>query len=465
MGAAESRLNPPAGYYASAAGLTGSALKSTLHNLIDGHTVVPYTSAATDVWDALQVLDEDPANTANVLLVYNGVSISKADTNGNGNTGTSASWEREHLWPKSYGVLDTGADTSDLFNLRACRRSVNSSRNNRIYGLANATHPTDPAIAPPNCPGCLYDFNEGQGGLWTPRPSERGDLARAMFYMAVRYDGSDSGTVDLELGDVPIVAKGVFSILSTLLEWSAADPLSEEERRRNHLIFALFQGNRNPFIDHPENITSIFGSVPELPALVITVTPSAVNEGATAQGQVSVPVAVASPLVVTLSKVDDPVNSEISMPPSVTIPGGQTSAPFTVNALIDNVVDRNKNISIRGAAIGYETGSASVNVMDIDENPGGGSPSILIAGPGFYSQAFDGLLASGSETWNDATTIPSWYAQRTGSGTSISASTGSSTTGDLYSYGMSLEDRALGSLGSGNPKEENGKLARIRQVT
>lgn len=442
--------DPPAGYYSSAAGLTGSALKSALHDLIDGHKVIPYTSTATDVWDALQVLDEDPGNPANVILVYNGVSIAKTDTNGNGNTGTSASWEREHCWPKSYGVLDTGPDTSDLFNLRACRRSVNASRNNRIFQLADVNHPTDPAIAPPNCPECLYDFNEDQGGLWTPRPSERGDLARAMFYMAVRYDGSDSGTIDLELGDVPDSANGVFGVLATLIEWSQDDPVSEEERLRNHRIYSRFQSNRNPFIDHPEMVEMVFGSVPELPALTLTVTPSTLSEGATAAGQVSVTLAPSAPLVVTLSKVGDSTDTEVLIPPSVTIPAGQTSAPFTLNALTDDVVDGARNISIRGSSNGYQTGVASLSILDIDENPGGGSGSIIITAAGSYAQAFDDLPASGSATWTDDTTLPGWYAQRTGSGTSITASSGSSTTGDLYSYGTSPADRALGSLGSGN---------------
>lgn len=443
--------NPPAGYYSSATGLTGSSLKSALHNIIDGHTVIPYTSTATDAWDALQVLDEDPANPANVILIYSGVSSPKSDTNGNGNTTiTNASWEREHCWPKSFGVIDTGPDTSDLFNLRACRRSVNASRNNRIYDLADVNHPTDPAIAPPNCPECLYDYNYGQGDLWTPRPSERGDLARAMFYMAVRYDGSDSNTVDLELSDTPNALNGIFGRLSTLVAWSNADPVSEEERLRNHRIYSQYQGNRNPFIDHPEMIASVFGSVAELPALTMTITPSSVTEGNISAGQVSVSVALASPLVVTLSKAGDPADTEISIPSNVTIPAGQTSAPFTVNALLDGTVDGDTNISILGAASGYETGLATVSVLDIDEGPTGTFASIVITEAGHYTQNFNSLLASGSETWTDATTIPGWYAKRSGSGTSITANSGSSVTGDLYSYGLDLSDRALGSLGSGN---------------
>ncbi len=68
-----------------------------------------------------------------------------------------------------------------------------------------------------------------------------------------------------------------------------------------------------------------------------------------------------------------------------------------------------------------------------------------------YTQAFNTLNSTGTITWADNSTISGWYAQRTGTGTTLSASTGSSTGGDLYSLGStSSSERALGSLGSGN---------------
>ncbi len=442
--------DPPVGYYQSAEGRTGAALKSALHEIIRSHTVIPYTSTSTDVWNALKVLDEDPANPANVLLIYTGVSRSKSDTNGDGNTGTNESWEREHCWPKSFGVLDEGADTSDLFNLRACRRSVNSSRSNRYYDLANPNHPTDPAVAPPNAPECLYDRNEGQGGMWAPRPSERGDVARAMFYMAVRYDGRDTNTTDLELSDTPDPAHGIFGKLSTLLEWSAADPVSEEERRRNHLIWSMYQGNRNPFIDRPELIAATFGSVPEQPALVFNITPSSIEEGTAATATASIATAATSVIEITLSKIGDASNREISIPPGITIPAGQASVTFTITALIDGIFDGDKTITVLGETAGYTTGVAVVSVIDIDPDPSGGASPTIITGPGYYFCDFNSLPDSGSAVWTDHSSIPGWYAQRTGTGNTVVANSGSGTSGALYSYGTSAADRALGSLGSSN---------------
>ena len=91
--------------------LEGLALQKLLHNLISGHTIVPYTSTNTDTWDALEVLDEDPTNDQNVKLIYSRKSQAKSNHDSTG-------WNREHVWPKSYGVGYSGADYSDLLSLR-----------------------------------------------------------------------------------------------------------------------------------------------------------------------------------------------------------------------------------------------------------------------------------------------------------------------------------------------------------
>jgi len=68
-----------------------------------------------------------------------------------------------------------------------------------------------------------------------------------------------------------------------------------------------------------------------------------------------------------------------------------------------------------------------------------------------YSQNFNSLISSGNTTWTNGSTLSGWYTSRTGTGTSIVANDGSSTSGNLYSYGTtSSSDRALGSVGSGN---------------
>jgi endonuclease I len=80
----------------------------------------------------------------------------------------------------------------------------------------------------------------------------KGDIARGIFYMAVRYDGDD-GFADLEPNDsVDNGSAPYIGRLSVLLAWSAQDPPDAAEQARNDVIYDQFQHNRNPFIDHPE---------------------------------------------------------------------------------------------------------------------------------------------------------------------------------------------------------------------
>ena len=434
------QYDPPAGYYASAEGLTGPALKSALHDIVDGHTIVAYDGG--DSFQALRSLDQDPNNSSRVLTVYSGTSEPKFADGG-------LTWNREHCWPRGYGISATGtgasADESDLFNLRACLEGVNQARGDRIYDNASTNHPTDPAVAPAGAPQCLYDANSGQGGLWTPRPSEKGDLARAMFYMAVRYDGSDAGTVDLELGEAPNASQAVFGNLKTLLQWHLDDPVSTEERRRNDLIHDNYQGNRNPFVDRPEFVAKIFGA----PELTLTMDRSAHEEGTTANARVSIASPLSASLSVRVLKWGDPDNTEISVPSAVTIPAGQTFADFQVVFPADGVADGNQSAGLAVWADGLMTTAFALQVVDVNAAGSVSAPSI--AGAGRYLQNFDTLPVAGTNAWSNNTTLAGWRAQRTGTATTIISGNGSSADGGLYSFGQTgSADRALGSVGSAN---------------
>ncbi|WP_043930747.1 endonuclease [Bacillus sp. EB01] len=227
----------PAGYYDSAAGKTGEALKTALHNIIDDHTKISYDG----VWDALRKTDEDPNNTNNVILLYTGRSQGKFTNGGDVND-----WNREHVWAKSHGDFGTtmGAGT-DLHHLRPTDVSVNSSRGNKDFDNGGTQHTE-----------ALGNYTDSDS--WEPRDSVKGDVARMLFYMAVRYEG-DSGELDLELnnlvnnGTAPYHGKQ-----SVLLQWHLEDPVDAFERKRNDIIYAQYQHNRNPFIDHPEWVSLIW---------------------------------------------------------------------------------------------------------------------------------------------------------------------------------------------------------------
>jgi endonuclease I len=224
-------------YYSPAIGKTGESLKGTLNDIIANHTKLSYD----EVWDALRYTDEDPNNTNNVILLYTGRSQSKL-TNG----GDVDDWNREHVFAKSHGDFGTTAGPgTDIHHLRPTDVSVNGARGNLDFDMGGSYNS--------EATECKSDSDS-----WEPRDSVKGDVARMIFYMAVRYEG-ENGELDLELNNLtsnttaPYMGK-----LSTLLQWNEQDPVDDFERNRNDVIYNNYQHNRNPFIDHSEWANLIF---------------------------------------------------------------------------------------------------------------------------------------------------------------------------------------------------------------
>jgi len=128
--------DPPPGYYDVAKGQSGADLRFALHAIVRNHRALPYSgSPHPNTADALGILDEDPANTNNVLGIYSGYSIAKTDIGS-----ASGTWNREHLWPQSYGA-ETGPARTDLHHMRPEQANVNSSRGNNYYDQSNPDAP------------------------------------------------------------------------------------------------------------------------------------------------------------------------------------------------------------------------------------------------------------------------------------------------------------------------------------
>jgi endonuclease I len=241
---------PPPGYYDSTSGLTGVALRAELHRLVKSPHV-PLSYSATRA--ALEVCDQDPANPNNVLLIYSRRSEPKSNFV-NSPPQNLTEWNREHLWPNSRGINSDGADYADLFNLRAADVEVNAHRENLAFEESAAAGLLVPGS--PEAPQTSRDSNS-----WEPPPAVKGDIARAMFYMALRYDADGPQEPDLLLTDNMALVTGnaaYMGRLTTLLLWHLDDPVSPEEMLRNDRVHAR-QGNRNPFIDVPEWVKSVHG--------------------------------------------------------------------------------------------------------------------------------------------------------------------------------------------------------------
>ncbi|MCL3997550.1 MULTISPECIES: endonuclease I family protein [Streptomyces] len=224
-------------YYKNAVGKTGTSLKSSLHTIISSQTKLSYSA----LWEALKVTDQDPANSNNVKLLYSGISRSKTL-----NGGDVGDWNREHVWAISHGDLTTSTGPgTDLHHIRPEDVQVNGIRGNKDFDNGGSGFT--------NSGGSLTDSNS-----FEPRDAVKGDVARMIFYMIVRYEGGD-GWADLEGNDsVSNSSNPYMGRLSVLKQWNDEDPPDTFEERRNQVIYDTYQRNRNPFIDHPEWVEAIW---------------------------------------------------------------------------------------------------------------------------------------------------------------------------------------------------------------
>lgn len=236
-------------YYADAiAAISNNAATATIKENITaaisaGHKNLTYS----EVWTALTKTDEDPNNTDNVILLYSGKSIAKM-SNGSGSQSTNPdNWNREHVWPKSHGFSSSSLEAyTDIHHLRPTDISINSSRGNLDFD--NSDSPLSEAPA-----------NRVDSDSFEPRDSVKGDAARMVFYMDTRYEGFDA-TPDLAVVDrLTSTSEAALGRLCRLLEWHNADPVDATEQERNRRIYE-FQGNRNPFVDHPEWVELLYSA-------------------------------------------------------------------------------------------------------------------------------------------------------------------------------------------------------------
>ncbi len=229
------------GYYNGTATKKGTELKTELHKIIKNHIDFGYKSSKF----ILEYAQEDPNNKKNLIQFYTGRSVKKGkDSWGMGGDKLN----REHIWAKSHGYFnEIRIMNGDAHNLHAADASVNVTRRN--YDFDNV--PDGKVIEEADA---KYSPSKG---AFEPSDRDKGAVARTLFYMAVRYEGTD-GELDLQMSDEIPTSGAKHGKLSTLLEWNRKFPPTDFERRRNERV-AQSQGNRNPFIDYPEFADAIWG--------------------------------------------------------------------------------------------------------------------------------------------------------------------------------------------------------------
>lgn len=233
--------------------LEGSAFRAELAELItDTHT--KYTSY-DGLANAFKVADADPDKNGNVIWFYTGTSVPFS-----GFGGSVGATNREHVWPKDGGDAfpEKSGPGSDAHHLRPTETQLNSTRGSKNF---DEVAQTSANVVKENGSSGYGNSAYGadalcysSGSFFYPAKGYRGATARILFYMQTRWGDHDQ--YNLEFVDGAGSSKTIGKI-STLLKWHLEEPPTEEEIRRNEAVFGL-QGNRNPFIDHPEYAAQIY---------------------------------------------------------------------------------------------------------------------------------------------------------------------------------------------------------------
>lgn len=242
-------------YYASALGLNGTALKTSLHNIIKNHNPLLYQ----DLWAAFE--STDVKANGKVWDMYTDVPLGTPTyvftfgTNQCGNySGEGDCFNREHTWPKEYFGGDNSYPMySDLHHLFATDGWVNNKHAAFPYGKVNNTSYTS-SNGTKLGTGTTYPGYTDK--IFEPIDAYKGDFARAYFYMSTRYQGEDASWQNWEMANGAQLTPAAIAIL---LQWHNNDPVSTKEINRNLEVYAL-QGNRNPFVDYPQFADCIWGT-------------------------------------------------------------------------------------------------------------------------------------------------------------------------------------------------------------
>ena len=235
----------PTNYYNSASGLTGNQLKIALHNIVKGHSSISYGQLwsafwSTDnkgngvVWD----MYSDRPNGNPPYTYYLGT-----DQCGNYNSEGDC-YNREHSWPSSW-FSDQTTPRTDLHHIFPTDGYVNNKRANFAFGevrSASWTSQNGSKLGSCNTSGF-------SGTVFEPIDEYKGDFARAIMYMSVRYYSEDGNWGSSDMTNKSEILPWAINML---LRWNEQDPVSQKEIDRNNVIYEDFQYNRNPFIDHPE---------------------------------------------------------------------------------------------------------------------------------------------------------------------------------------------------------------------
>jgi len=316
----------PEGYYDSVSTLSGEALKSALHDIIDNNTNTNYDATPTGSRGQMYAYFDNYTNT--VRCVYTGLDVAHTY----GDFSPPAEINCEHSYCQSWfeGIPEQAIAKADIHHLFPVQLTVNSSRgNNPLDNVSTISHTY-------NTDNNYYSYlgtNADGNTVFEPADQHKGNAARALLYFAVRYEmGLTQFDVDM---------------LATLVNWHEADPADTQEQTRNDAIYD-FQNNRNPFVDHPEYVDDIWGETPqdEIPPTIKNITFNS-----------------SSSITVNFSETVDETTSENTSNYSLSSIGNPTVAVRGVNSNNSKVT-----LSVPGLTQGTTYTLTVNNVEDLNNN-------------------------------------------------------------------------------------------------
>ncbi|WP_420588640.1 endonuclease [Bacterioplanoides sp.] len=253
-------------YYQAAEGLTGYALKSALHDIIDNHTSHGYSALWTFYNN--HELDSYYEKDGKILDIYSErpnasdpYSFTKSTDQCGSYNGEGSCYNREHAFPRSWFGGGVEPMNSDVHHVFATDGYVNGRRSSHPYGLVGSVSWTSQNGSKL---GSAASNLGHSGTVFEPIDEFKGDLARAYFYMATRYEDRIASWENNSSESNAVLdgsSNKVFESwkLAMLLQWHNSDPVSQKEIDRNNAA-QNHQGNRNPFVDHPELVGLIWGN-------------------------------------------------------------------------------------------------------------------------------------------------------------------------------------------------------------
>lgn len=374
----------PGSYYNNATANDGPTLKSQLYTITSTGFI---GRTYGDTRYAARVLFKDTTFVPTAQNPYDKIIWVYERTSNDYQWDAGVTWNREHSWPQSkLGVSasnGTANRASDLFEVYPSNSHTNSSRGNSAYG-------------------------DTSGGFFYPGDADRGDVARGLFYMATRYGSNQSaGNLSLTAGQGGTNQMGD---LPTLLRWHYIDGVDNFERRRNWLTYtsdssaaawditppqfdptrnSLYnqvynQGNRNPYIDHPEYVWAVFGggvantsklyvgaSAPGDGASATTVMlPRVMKNGTLGSSSVTMTKAGTTPTTFDIttggsatSTVAGKGRPFVYEPGTLSIPVGLNASTSTTGLKTGTVTIDNTDLTSAGSGMGAQDGNDVITVQ------------------------------------------------------------------------------------------------------